>query len=411
MCPQLVESKWLSEAAAEWLRQPPDMVAAVADLVKQIPRGRVSTFGDLAGALGDRKAARWVAVALRDELDEAVAATHRVVRADGRLGRFRGDDDASLAARIARLRSEGVPLKRDSSLNPESRTLNPAPESRTLNPAAVQSPGRARGCRDSAFSIHPSSFINHPSSFIVHRSSCCVDLDRCRFAEFSSSRPLAVLREVQAAVGRRLRLTPRQGPLRRIAGLDVSYPQGRELAVGAYALFDLEDQAATSNDEPVASLTVEVPVRFPYITSYLTFRELPVLLALIEAADRAGLAADVLMVDGSGILHPRRAGVASTFGIVVDRPTIGLTKRLLCGRVDLAGMQPGQSRPVVVEDQELGIAVLPRSGTRRPLFASPGHRVDLDGVRDVLARTLGRRRLPTPIYWADRLSRAGNDER
>ncbi|MGA2616571.1 MAG: endonuclease V [Thermoguttaceae bacterium] len=225
-----------------------------------------------------------------------------------------------------------------------------------------------------------------------------VDLAVYGFAEFVCDRPLARLARLQQSLSARVRTGPRKRVPRLIGGVDVSYPSPAE-GVAAYALVD----AATG--ELIWSATVRRPVRFPYITSYLTFRELPILLDLLAEVRRAGRLAPVLLVDGTGILHPRHAGIASHLGVVAGLPTIGLTKKLLCGAVDLAGLRPLESRPVVYQGHPIGVALRPTAGSRRPLFVSPGHRTDLPFAERVVRGLLTGFRLPTPIYWADRLSR------
>ena len=81
--------------------------------------------------------------------------------------------------------------------------------------------------------------------------------------------------------------------------------------------------------------------------------------------------APVLLVNGSGILHHRHAGIASHLGVVAETPTIGVTKTLLCGRVEIEGMQPGESRPVVHEDRPISVALRPTAGSRRPISSRP----------------------------------------
>ena len=112
-------------------------------------------------------------------------------------------------------------------------------------------------------------------------------------------------------------------------------------------------------------------------------------------------------MNGSGILHPRHFGVAAHLGVAADAATIGVTKKLLCGKVDTEGMAARESRPVFHEDRLVGAALRPTSGSRRPLFVSPGHRVDVPFAEGVVRRLLLGRRLPEPLYWADRLSREG----
>jgi deoxyribonuclease V len=116
------------------------------------------------------------------------------------------------------------------------------------------------------------------------------------------------------------------------------------------------------------------------------------------------------MVDGTGRLHPRHAGIATHLGVVARQPTIGVTKKLLCGRVDVEGMRPLDSRPVELEGRPIGAAVRPTAGSRRPIFVSPGHRVDVALAETLVRRLLAGRRLPEPLYWADRFSRAAARE-
>ncbi len=225
-----------------------------------------------------------------------------------------------------------------------------------------------------------------------------VELAVYGFAGFTSDRPLAKLALLQQSLSARVRTGPRKRIPRLIGGVDVSYPRPAE-GVAAYALVD------SATGRLVWSATVRRPVRFPYITSYLTFRELPILLDLLAEVRSAGRLAPVLLVDGTGILHPRHAGIASHLGVVAAVPTIGLTKKLLCGQVDLAGLRPLESRPVVFQGRPIGVALRPTAGSRRPIFVSPGHRTDVPFAEHVVRVLLTGFRLPTPIYWADHLSR------
>lgn len=314
----------------------PDLTASLRGLVRQIPKGRVATFGDLAEALGNPIAARWVGKVAAQDAPAEAAPWHRVVRADG-------------------------------SLNPDAQRA-------------------AQACRRLA-----------AENVVVDRGR--VDLLRLRFRQFRSDRPLAWLRTVQEQLARRVRCTPRKRIPPLVAGVDVSYPEPR-WGQAAYAL------VAAQSGELVWSTTVRRPIEFPYITSYLSFRELPILLALLDSVGEAGKLAELMLVDGSGILHPSRAGIAAHLGVVASVPTIGVTKKLLCGNVEVEGMQPGESRTVFVGGRPAGVALRPTSGTRRPIFVSPGHRVDVAFCERVVRSLMFGRKLPAPVYWADRLSRA-----
>jgi deoxyribonuclease V len=86
-------------------------------------------------------------------------------------------------------------------------------------------------------------------------------------------------------------------------------------------------------------------------------------------------------------------------------PTVGVTKKLLCGRVDLTDMQRGEVRRVMVGRRKLGAAIRPNVASRRPLFVSSGHLISANSAIRLVQRLLRQRRLPEPIYWADRISR------
>lgn len=128
-----------------------------------------------------------------------------------------------------------------------------------------------------------------------------IDLPRFGFRGFVSDRPLARLREVQEAVAKKVVVAPRNRIPRTVGGVDLSYPSPEE-AVAAYTLVDVE------SGQLLWFETLRHPVIFPYIVSYLTFREVPVMVALLDAVRVAGRLAEVVLVDGSGILHQRHVG-------------------------------------------------------------------------------------------------------
>jgi deoxyribonuclease V len=225
-----------------------------------------------------------------------------------------------------------------------------------------------------------------------------VDLDQFEFRDFIGDRPLEQLRQVQEDVQRRIVLRPRRQIPELVGGVDVAYPKAGE-GVAAYALIE------TATSRLVWSISVRRAVTFPYISTYLSFREIPILLDLLAEVRAAGRLSEVLLVDGSGILHHRHAGIASHLGVVASIPTIGVTKKLLCGNVDIEGMTPGESRLVVHEGEPIGVAVRTTGGSRRPIFISPGHRVDLPFCERLVRQLLTVRRLPEPLYWADRLGK------
>jgi deoxyribonuclease V len=224
-----------------------------------------------------------------------------------------------------------------------------------------------------------------------------VDLERFRFDSFRSTIPLAALCELQARIPEQLRLEPLAHTPQRVGGVDVSYLSRTE-AVAAFVLLALPSL------ELLWTKTLQGGVTFPYISGYLSFRELPLLATLFDEVRAAGCEPDVTFVDGNGLLHPRRAGIASCFGLAAGTPTIGVGKKLLCGRIDDGSRTAVDSQAVEHEGETVGYAVR-ASPKNRPFYVSPGHMTDLAAALAVTRMTLGPHRLPLPIAFADRESR------
>ena len=132
-------------------------------------------------------------------------------------------------------------------------------------------------------------------------------------------------------------------------------------------------------------------IKFPYIPTYLAYRELPLFEKLIE---QLKVRPSVLMVDGNGILHPYKIGIASHLGVVLDIPTIGVAKSLLCGEI--------KDDYIFEGEEKIGYAVY---SSKKPIFVSPGHRISLNTSVDVVRRFL-RYRIPEPLRQAHILARS-----
>lgn len=138
------------------------------------------------------------------------------------------------------------------------------------------------------------------------------------------------------------------------------------------------------------------PIDFPYVPGLLSFREGPVLLAALE---RLSAAPGVIMFDGQGLAHPRGLGIASHLGLFLERPTLGVAKKLLTGEYIPPGPEPGDASPLMQQQQQIG-TVLRTKHRVKPVFVSPGHLIDFDtATRLVLACCRGYR-LPEPTRRA-----------
>lgn len=140
---------------------------------------------------------------------------------------------------------------------------------------------------------------------------------------------------------------------------------------------------------------------FPYVPGLLSFREAP---ASLDALERLGTEIDLLLVDGHGVAHPRRFGLACHLGVLADLPSIGVAKSRLVGRHEEPAEERGSREALVDGDEVVGAVVRTRAGVR-PVFVSVGHRVGLETAVELVLRCAPRYRLPEPIRQADRLSR------
>jgi deoxyribonuclease V len=183
-------------------------------------------------------------------------------------------------------------------------------------------------------------------------------------------------------------------PGMRVAGVDVSYRRFSSLFHAAIAVLDYP--SLTLCDQSVA--TLESP--FPYVPGLLSFREMPV---VIEAFRNLGTLPDLVMVDGQGLAHPRRFGLACHLGIWLATPTLGCAKSRLCGVQCEPGEQRGMMEALTDDGEEIGRVVRTRDGVK-PLFVSPGHLCDIGSAAAAVLACHGGYRLPEPTRQAHLLA-------
>ncbi len=190
---------------------------------------------------------------------------------------------------------------------------------------------------------------------------------------------------------------------RRVAGVDQAFLDER--AVSAVVV--------RQGGRVVERAHAVEPLSVPYVPGYLSFREGPPILAALASLEADP---DLLLFDGSGRIHYRQAGLATHLGVVLDAPSVGVAKRLLCGTPDgpLEGLEAGTTVPVLADDQVdapegtlLGHAVQTRQfdGPDRhvnPVYASPGHRVGAERAAALTLAACEGYKLPEPIRLADR---------
>lgn len=183
-------------------------------------------------------------------------------------------------------------------------------------------------------------------------------------------------------------------PLRRIAGVDVGFEEGGAVTRAVAILLDAESL------QPLAEVLVRRPTSMPYVPGLLSFRELP---ALLQALGELPEVPDMLFVDGQGIAHPRRLGIAAHLGVASGLPSVGVAKQILVGKHGELGGQRGAQVELFDGDDWIG-TVLRSKDDVRPLIVSPGHRVSLATAPRLVLRYVTRYRLPEPTRLADRLA-------
>ncbi len=335
---------------------PPDLYEYFYGLVKQIPKGRVSTYGALACALGECRAARAMGQMLKENPTPILVPCHRVVMSDGTPGGYAGPHTPR---KIALLEKEGVYFEG----------------------------GRVK------------------------------DFEERLFTDFRTDYPLNTLRDEQEKVAKSIVIPENsKGEFPRIFGLDVSY-HGRE-AQGAGVLFE--------NGIHVKTVRVRVNVNFPYITGFLSYREIPVYLRILANLKSKDALPDLLMVDGNGVLHPIGCGIGAHLHYLTGIPVVGVAKSHLCGTVgefrELRNFLPsfsgtGLERAAEVRfeknvNRESGESSGELRGfaciqnirrIKNPVFVSPGGGVSFIEALAVVAG-LSRFRVPEPIRAAHRFA-------
>jgi deoxyribonuclease V len=295
----------------------------VSGLVNQIPSGKVSTYGEIAKALGDVRASRTIYIILTQEMD-GKTPIHRVVTARG---------EAAYSRNLQVLKEEGVPIRNE----------------------------RVKNIPDHLFT------------------------------DFKSTRILEKMSAEQEKLASKLSLEDGFDEVRTLGGVDVAYEDNNAFA--ACVVLDADEMKI------VEERRLSGKVTFPYVSTYLSYRELPMIKKIYAKLKNKP---DVLMVDGNGILHPRRMGIASHAGIELDTPTIGVAKRLLMGRLGKVPEKIGDFGSIIHDGEVVGMA-LKTSKSDNYVYVSPGHKVSMKSALE-LSKKLCFHRFPETIRRAHRMA-------
>ena len=198
--------------------------------------------------------------------------------------------------------------------------------------------------------------------------------------------------QIQLRLRDRVELTDRFGKICKVAGADVALDLERKIAIAGVVVYSYPEM------KEIERVWAKRPLTFPYVPGLLSFREIPTLTA---AFARLKNRPDLIFVDGHGFAHPRRMGIASHLGMVLDCPTVGCAKSVLCGEAEEPADEMGAASELKHKQEVIAIALRSRIGCQ-PIYISTGHRVSLESAVKFALSVMDGLRVPRPTREADR---------
>ena len=182
-----------------------------------------------------------------------------------------------------------------------------------------------------------------------------------------------------------------------IAGVDISVGKASGLARGAVVVLSFPEL------EMAEVQVAEGRLDFPYVPGLLSFREAPLTL---QACERLNITPDLFLLDGQGVAHPRRFGLACHLGLFLDKPTIGCAKSLLCGHHEELPEESGSYAEIIDSGETIGAALRTKTGVK-PVYVSIGHMVDMATAVHWVMKSCRGYRIPEPLRLAH-IAASGN---
>jgi deoxyribonuclease V len=183
------------------------------------------------------------------------------------------------------------------------------------------------------------------------------------------------------------------GPIHYVAGADLAFDLETNLAFAGVIVYQFPQL------QEVERRTARRTLRFPYVPGLLSFREGPALLAAFE---KLQIEPDVILIDGHGIAHPRRFGIACHLGLLLDKPAIGCAKSILVGDAGEPAARAGSTAPLVHQGERVGTVLRTRDRVK-PIYVTIGHRVSLESAVQIVTQCVDGYRIPKPTREADHL--------
>ncbi|AFY50417.1 deoxyinosine 3'endonuclease (endonuclease V) [Nostoc sp. PCC 7524] len=183
-------------------------------------------------------------------------------------------------------------------------------------------------------------------------------------------------------------------PVKYVAGVDMGFAADGTISRAAVAVLSFPDL------QVIETQLAYRPTSFPYIPGFLSFREIP---AILDALEKIQTTPDIILCDGQGIAHPRRLGIASHLGVIINLPTIGVAKSLLIGKHEELPDTKGSWQPLIHKGETIGAVLRTRAGVK-PVYVSSGHKISLLTAIDYVLRCTPKYRLPETTRVADKLA-------
>ncbi len=185
-------------------------------------------------------------------------------------------------------------------------------------------------------------------------------------------------------------------PIQYVAGVDMGFAADGTISRAAVAVLSFPDL------QVLETSVAYRPTSFPYIPGFLSFREIP---AVLDALEKVQTIPDIILCDGQGIAHPRRFGIASHLGVILDKTTIGVAKSLFIGKHQELAETRGSWQPLIHQGETIGAVLRTRVGVK-PIYVSSGHRISLSTAIDYVLSCTPKYRLPETTRIADKIASA-----
>ena len=200
-------------------------------------------------------------------------------------------------------------------------------------------------------------------------------------------------RKLQEILQKKVNIIPLKKEPKYIAGVDAAFLNNK--VIGVACLYKYPEIHFIEEAYAVTEIL------FPYIPGFLSFREGP---AIISALKGLRKKPDIILFDGQGIAHQKRLGIASHVGVLLNIPTIGCAKSRLIGTYKEPGPKKGTISSLLYQEEIVGVVMRTKDNVK-PLFVSPGHRIDIQGSIEIVLACSQKYRIPEPLRRADFISK------